>query len=41
MKKLNKIEEMYKHLLNKKNEKLILLRKKFNIKLEGDNVPDL
>jgi len=41
MKKLAKIETLYKDLLNKKNERMILLRKKYKVKAEGDNVPEL
>ena len=41
MKVLQKIEAVYKDLLNKRNEKMILLRKKYKVKVEGDNPPDL
>ena len=41
LKKLGKLELTYQHLLNKKKETLIMLRKKYKIKIEGDNVPDL
>lgn len=41
IKKLNKIQEVYKHLVNKKAEKMIELRNKFKIKTDGDDVPDL
>eukprot|EP00347_Sterkiella_histriomuscorum_P001339 403372410 len=38
---LDKIQEEYKHLMNKKREVENALRKKYRIKVEGDNVPEL